>query len=181
MTGHSSVKFVLQDGSPAGKEIELTLPETVIGRDAGADLVIDSPAVSRRHARIARTNGQIRVEDLGSSNGTFVNGVRLTAPQVLRPGDLVQLGRAVSLTFVAPDGDARHLAGPQQETREEARPAAQGMTVLAGSLPPAAVGMPPRLVVTVAGAEPQRDASGCSLRARWPREDAVLRSRICTG
>jgi ABC-type multidrug transport system ATPase subunit/predicted component of type VI protein secretion system len=182
MVSHTIAKFVLQDGSPAGKELELTLPEMVIGRDASADMVIDSPAVSRRHLRVISTNGQVRIEDLGSSNGTFVNGVRLTAPHTLQPGDVVQLGRAVSLTYVAP-GRSVEPAAAQIETREEAGPGLQGMTVLASDLPPAAAGTPPRLVVTVAGSEPQTvDLTLAQVRlGRSPDNDVVIDSPIVSG
>ena len=177
MISHGVAKLVLQDGSPSGKELELTQPEMVIGRDASADVVIDSPEVSRRHVRVISANGHVQVEDLGSSNGTFVNGVRLTTSHTLQPGDVVQLGRAVSLTFLAP------ALIPQVETREEAGPGLQGLTVLAGSLPPPAAGLPPRLVVTVAGSEPQAvDLTLAQVRlGRAPDNDVVIDSPIVSG
>lgn len=64
----------------------------LIGRDASADIELDSPKVSRRHARVTVRGGEAVVEDLGSKNGTLVNGSRLEAPHVLAPGDGIRIG-----------------------------------------------------------------------------------------
>jgi len=64
----------------------------VIGRSPGADIVIGDDFVSGRHARISPAGDGAVVEDLSSTNGTVLNGVRITAPQQLRPGDTVDIG-----------------------------------------------------------------------------------------
>ncbi len=65
-----------------------------IGRSPECDLRIDDQYVSPRHARVTRDSaGQIWIQDLGSTNGTLVNGVKVYAPTQLRPGDSVQIGR----------------------------------------------------------------------------------------
>jgi hypothetical protein len=66
--------------------------EHVAGRDADCALVIDSSSVSRNHARITVLAGNATVEDLGSTNGTFVNGSRVSEPTRLSPGDELSLG-----------------------------------------------------------------------------------------
>jgi pSer/pThr/pTyr-binding forkhead associated (FHA) protein len=66
--------------------------EMVIGRVPGCDHVIDLPMISSRHARLFREGDRILIEDLRSSNGTFVNGIRVEGPVVLNPGDEVGLG-----------------------------------------------------------------------------------------
>lgn len=65
-----------------------------IGRDAGGDIVIQEPNVSRAHARVTVTDGVCEVENLGAT-GTKVNGVRIIVPQPLREGDRIQVGMAV--------------------------------------------------------------------------------------
>jgi hypothetical protein len=70
-----------------------------IGRDAGADLHIQSERVSRRHARIHREGERHLISDLGSANGTFVNGHRVHGPQVLRHGDEINLAGEVSFLY----------------------------------------------------------------------------------
>jgi ABC-type multidrug transport system ATPase subunit/pSer/pThr/pTyr-binding forkhead associated (FHA) protein len=183
MAGSGVPKLVFQAGPRAGQEMELTRPDIVVGRDASADLVIESPAVSRRHARIYRDNGQILVQDLGSSNGTFLNDVRLEAPAALRPGDVLRMGRAVSMTFVVPAPEGEATAEEEAPTRQESAPAVQAPTMLAEALPVAAVGLPPRLVLTIAGGEPQA-VELVQPRVRLGRaadNDVVIASPIVSG
>ena len=66
--------------------------EMIIGRVAGCDHVIELPMISSRHARLFREGGRILIEDLRSSNGTFVNGARIQGPVALNPGDKIGLG-----------------------------------------------------------------------------------------
>lgn len=65
--------------------------EMVIGRDSDCDLTINDDSLSRRHAQITIENGQLRVRDLGSANGSFVNGVKIV-DEILQPGDEIQFG-----------------------------------------------------------------------------------------
>jgi pSer/pThr/pTyr-binding forkhead associated (FHA) protein len=80
-------------GEPgSGRELDLDEP-LEIGRDPSAGLVLaDDLLVSRRHARLVPGEDGVQVEDLGSRNGTLLNGVRLTAPALARPGDTIVVG-----------------------------------------------------------------------------------------
>jgi pSer/pThr/pTyr-binding forkhead associated (FHA) protein len=79
-----------------GSKFELTGVEMTIGRAAGCQLALpDDTFASTVHARIYGRDGAIYVEDLGSTNGTYLNGMRLGAPAVLRPGDQLQVGNTV--------------------------------------------------------------------------------------
>jgi FHA domain len=72
--------------------LELTRSEMIIGRLDTADIVLDDPFVSRRHALITIDPlGEVTIQDLNSTSGTFVNGDRIVEPRVLRPGDQVRL------------------------------------------------------------------------------------------
>ena len=78
------------------RRLELGDRDLVIGRTETCDIVLPAHMVSRRHARIVYRNGQHMVEDLGSTNGTFVNrGRRLLpgSPQVLNDGDEIIVGK----------------------------------------------------------------------------------------
>jgi hypothetical protein len=68
--------------------------ELVIGREDTCDVVLANPLVSRRHARVWPSNGRYGVEDLGSSNGTYINGQRITTAVEIRDGDRLTLGDA---------------------------------------------------------------------------------------
>lgn len=67
--------------------------ENIIGRDPAAAVYVDSPDVSRRHARIVIRDSGVTVEDLGSKNGTFINSDRLVSPRALGPEDAIVIGR----------------------------------------------------------------------------------------
>jgi len=73
--------------------------ENVLGRDERLATRVEGPGVSRRHARIVIRDGRATLEDLGSKNGTFLDGKRLAAPRTLEDGALIRLGRRVSLVF----------------------------------------------------------------------------------
>jgi DNA-binding winged helix-turn-helix (wHTH) protein len=70
----------------------------VVGRAADATIVLDARGVSRHHARIHVSQGSSRLEDLGSKNGTILNGTPVAAPAALSDGDVIQLG-AATLTY----------------------------------------------------------------------------------
>jgi Ca-activated chloride channel homolog len=72
------------------------LPEMTVGRSPGNELCVPSSSLSRRHTRFVCTKGKLVVVDLASTNGTFLNGKRLSAPTVVKAGDRVQIG---DLTF----------------------------------------------------------------------------------
>jgi DNA-binding winged helix-turn-helix (wHTH) protein len=78
-----------------GKRLPLQPGENILGRDE-ADIQIDSPTVSRRHARIRISATEAVLEDLGSKNGTFVNSERVSTVVRLKDGDEVQVGSVVS-------------------------------------------------------------------------------------
>jgi pSer/pThr/pTyr-binding forkhead associated (FHA) protein/predicted Ser/Thr protein kinase len=86
--------LVVTAGTAEGRRLTLTDDELIIGRGAsGQGLLSDDGQLSRRHARVARdASGQLTIEDLGSANGTFVNGERVRGPQALKIGDSVRVG-----------------------------------------------------------------------------------------
>ena len=85
-------------------ELVLKKPVMTVGRDAGCDLLVDFPVVSSRHARFVHSGGLLMVEDLGSSNGTFVNGRRIDRTSTVNSGDLIGLG---SYTLRLVDGSGQ--------------------------------------------------------------------------
>jgi hypothetical protein len=81
----------------------------VIGRDDGADVLIDNPSVSRRHAEIRLGDDGWVVEDLGSANGTFIRGAKIRGPQRLELGDEIGFGK-FSIVFGKALGEGEHAA-----------------------------------------------------------------------
>jgi hypothetical protein len=82
-------------------DLRLAIGETIIGRERGLSGTIDHPSVSRQHAAVACTRDSCLIRDLGSKNGTFVGGVRISSSRELRDGDVVELG-SVRLVFHRP-------------------------------------------------------------------------------
>jgi predicted component of type VI protein secretion system len=91
----------MQKGPNPGKIFELIEEEITIGRDITNRIVINDPEVSRRHARLSPQMGGYVIEDLGSTNGTFVDGQRLMGPHLLRPGQTVMFGEKITLEYEA--------------------------------------------------------------------------------
>ncbi len=150
---HATRLHILQ-GPSAGQTVDLILPNTVIGRDPaqGVDVILASPKISRRHASIRRQGEDWFIQDLGSSNGTVLNGERLGAdPAPLQSGDRVELGTEVILEFRIDQVDGGSEQAGQMATRVEG----YEVTRLEAEEPEVvAVVEPPQLTVIMAGSEP---------------------------
>jgi DNA-binding winged helix-turn-helix (wHTH) protein len=81
-----------------GREVLLKKAQTIIGRDLDVDVQLESALISRHHARISIDGTSVLIEDLGSRNGTFVQGRRVEAPMQLEHGDEIRIG-PILLTF----------------------------------------------------------------------------------
>ena len=86
---------MISQGSQAGLSAELAGGVIMIGRGADCQLILDDDYVSTRHARVVATPDGIYVEDLGSTNGTYVNGQRITAPTTITLADSVRIGKTM--------------------------------------------------------------------------------------
>jgi hypothetical protein len=95
--------LIAQSGPLQGERWVLQRDRLLIGRGAECDIVVPDRQISRQHARLNRTADGVQVEDLGSKNGTHVNGVRIEAPTTLQDGDVVQVAFSLELVFVAHD------------------------------------------------------------------------------
>jgi hypothetical protein len=91
--GGRNARLVSNDG----RTYPLSVGSTVIGRGDQANLRLPDVGISRRHARLDFDGGQVVLTDLGSTNGTSVNGQRVSAV-ALNPGDMIQIG-TTTLTF----------------------------------------------------------------------------------
>ena len=154
MTQSNSFKLTLandQSSSPR-QEFELVKSEIIIGRDDSADVTIPASAVSRRHAKLMLEGGNYMLEDLGSSNGTFLNGEKLTERRPLKSGDKIRLGQIINLVYHAP-------ATEPDKTAVRSAPAARPshvMQTMLGEEPILQDSTGPRqLIVTIAGGSTQ--------------------------
>ena len=85
-------QLVELNGATAGRAHDLAYGEHVIGRGGGADVVLDDPDVSRRHARLSVGPDGVRVHDLGSKNGIFAHGARIEGSAWLTHGQTLSIG-----------------------------------------------------------------------------------------
>ena len=92
-------QFVMRSGPTVGRTFPLEVPELTIGRDISNQIPINDAEVSRKHVRLTLKNNGYVIEDLGSTNGTFVNGQRISGAVQLKVGDLVAFGENVVLMF----------------------------------------------------------------------------------
>ena len=83
----------ITEGANAGETISLDLAPLLIGRGSDAQIRLDDDYVSTRHARIASSGDQWFIEDLGSTNGTYIGSTRLTQPTTLTLGTQVRIGK----------------------------------------------------------------------------------------
>ena len=79
---------------PDGRKRGLDSRALSIGRSADNDIPLDDDFASARHARVEPRRDGVWVSDAGSTNGTYVNGAKLTKPQRLRPGDVIRVGNS---------------------------------------------------------------------------------------
>lgn len=91
----SEGRLVRMNGPQLDRKIELPSPVCVLGRAPTASVRLDDESVSKEHARLSHTDNRFLIEDLGSSNGTFVNGRRVHGRAEIRPGDLIRLGAVI--------------------------------------------------------------------------------------
>jgi len=107
-------QITMRSGPVPGKTFVIENEETTLGRDLANDISISDPEVSRRHARFLMRDDNVFVEDLGSTNGTFLNGERIASPQQLRKGDVITFGESVVVIYdkQTVDADATVAAPP---------------------------------------------------------------------
>ena len=91
----SPTHVLVVDGANKGERAELAQAPILIGRGADAAIRLDDDYVSTRHARIAASGDQWFVEDLGSTNGTYIGSARITQPTTLALGTQVRIGKTV--------------------------------------------------------------------------------------
>ncbi len=119
--GNGGSRLVVRRGPQPNQVYEMNKDVVALGRDITNDIVINDPEVSRHHCRLTRTPTGYTLEDLGSTNGTFVNGQRLTGSRPLVNGDMIGLGETVTLGYEG--GAVQAPASPgMQETLVSSAP-----------------------------------------------------------
>jgi predicted component of type VI protein secretion system len=151
MQGNDSFRLVVRRGPQPNQTYDLNKDIVTLGRDITNDIVINDPEVSRHHLRLARGAGGFTIEDLGSTNGTFINGQRLSGARPLNNGDMVGLGETVTLGYeIARQAGAAPVSAAPEAGATAAHPV-QGQSPYA----PAAQTPPPQPAVQQSPYAPQ--------------------------
>lgn len=137
-TRRVTISLVLVRSSGEQREVPIKKVRIVIGRKPGCDVRVGVPAVSREHCELNAGGGKLTMRDLGSSNGTYVNGQRVQ-DAILGAGDILAVGPAVFVVRVA--GKPAEIDGPAAMQKGLPKAAATGATAQqAGGRRPAAPG-----------------------------------------
>jgi hypothetical protein len=136
--------LVVTAGRGRGQTFDLR-GEVRLGRDRSNAIVLSDGKVSRHHIRLDPIRGTYILSDLGSANGTFVNGVRVTQPVRLREGDLINLGDTQMVFYTGAAGGRLADRSPAPEERAPAPPPPSPVSSspAPGSFVTAPAGMPP--------------------------------------
>ncbi len=94
-------QLVMRNGPNPGKAYALDGELMTIGRDPSNTIAINDPEISRQHVRMILQGGKIVIEDNGSTNGTAIDGKRISGPHVLKTGEMVALGEDIVFMFEA--------------------------------------------------------------------------------
>ncbi len=131
------VRLVIERGAKR-KELRFRGDEAVVGRSHGNTVRIPSAEVSRQHCRLFLNDGLVTIEDLGSVNGTFLNGQRVNQSEIVRPGDSVEVGpvRFVVEYELTPDAlDRLHTIDSEVEQVDVLEGLADGEVIADEELP----------------------------------------------
>ena len=118
MQQSENFRLVARRGPQPNQAFELSKEITTLGRDITNDIVINDRETSRNHLRLMRSGDTVSIEDLGSTNGTFVNGKRASGVTPLQNGDMIGLGETVLLALEL------YRAAPSAPPAAEAQPPA---------------------------------------------------------
>ena len=109
------------------KRLDFDKPEITIGRVQGNDIILPKGNVSKRHSRIVLKDGKFIIVDLKSTNGTYVNGRKITSPLVIKDTDKIYIGDFI-ITVEEPNGAGAHLGAGAPAPSGEGRGGAPAPT-----------------------------------------------------
>jgi len=98
-------QLTMRSGPNPGTVYALDSDHISIGRDSSNSISVNDAEVSRHHARMSFQGGKYVLEDMGSTNGSFVNGQRLTGPRVLKSGEVISFGEQIVFVYEAVESD----------------------------------------------------------------------------
>ena len=174
-TNQPTARLLVQKGPQPNQTFDLALAQLTIGRSAANDVTITDPEISRKHARLTRQGTDYAIEDLGSTNGTFVNDRRIVGLTPLHDGDIIEFGEAIRLLYEAestlPIGlPSQPLSPPEPAAPAHIEPAIRPPEANQAPVPPQ-----PNLI-----AEEETTSSSCQRNALLGCGTFILLIFLCT-
>lgn len=173
-------RLVVRQGPIPGQIFELNKSEIAIGRDVSNDFVINDAEVSRKHAKLILEGDRFKIEDLNSTNGTYIDGQRLIGPHLLAIGEVIMFGDNVGVIF---EGGANLTDITAQSTIELGRtPVAAIPTPTVSHLPTTAPLTPKPAKIPEPQAvepEPEVEAENPEVAAKKPVNTWLLAGAGC--
>lgn len=148
MQQNDNFRLVVRRGPQPNQTFEISKDLTTLGRDISNDIVLNDRETSRHHLRLMRSGDTMTIEDLGSTNGTFVNGKRVSGVTPLQNGDMIGLGETVTMALeaysnlAAPPSAPPTSATPPPMSAEMPAPAPMPPAEQSYTPPPAEYGLP---------------------------------------
>lgn len=157
-------QLTTRKGPQPGKNFPLVAEKIIIGRDPMSDISLNDPEVSRQHMQLVRADSGYTLEDLGSTNGTFIDGEQVEAGEVhpLRNGQIISMGSGVTLLYEA--------SGEVAESEVEEAPEAPG----AAELPVQDVPLPDLAAADATTAPPPQQPSAPSFDREQVRQTPLV-------
>lgn len=158
-------RLIVQRGPNPNETFDLIQDKITIGRSPANEISITDPEISRKHAQLIRQESGYALEDLGSTNGSFVNDRRVVGLTPLHPGDVIDLGEAISLVYVveSPEDDSTLVETGTSLAELDTVPEGLAAPIFA---PIPAQEAPPLRPVPVADAAAESEARGMSCGQR---------------
>jgi hypothetical protein len=153
-------QFVMRSGPNVGKVFPLEAAEISIGRDNTNMVAINDAEISRKHAKMEMRGSAYVITDLGSTNGTFINGTRVTGTQVLNPGDTVSFGEGIVLQYEAAYDPNATVVSSAAKAPKTVAPARRPAPAPVPAAAPAYSGQVPSGPTPVAAAQPKKKNTG---------------------
>jgi pSer/pThr/pTyr-binding forkhead associated (FHA) protein len=133
----SDAHIVVHQDPTTQQVFPLTEGVLTIGREAYNDVVLIDPEASRKHAQISFQAGRYVIEDLGSTNGTYVNGRQIMTPTTLSRGDVIEVGEMARILFQGPSSDiAETMMRAPSSSRDATMAMPEDLATFSEKLPP---------------------------------------------
>ena len=184
-TDPPTARITVQKGPQPNQVFDLALDQLTIGRSSTNDIAITDPEISRKQARLVKQGTDYAIEDLGSTNGTFVNDRRIVGLTPLHDGDIIEFGEAIRLLYEAESTLPVDLPAQPQPRPQSQPPAPEPLKIEPAKVQQAPVAPPPFAPLPLAPqpnriVEEEKSVSSCQRNLLLGCGGLILLIFLCT-